>query len=51
MRNKSEEIHAYGLNKNRNSENFLYKFLDEILRDIINQPENVEGWIKLMKIN
>jgi hypothetical protein len=39
------------LNKHRNSKKIGYKFLDEIFRDIINQPKNVEGWIKLMKIN
>jgi hypothetical protein len=35
----------------REFRNFWINVLDEIFRDIINQPENVEGWIKLKKIN
>jgi hypothetical protein len=28
-----------------NSKIFEYKFPGEIIRDIINKPDNVEGWI------
>ena len=50
MRNKKWRNSCIWLNKNGNLEIFGYKFMDEIFRDNINQPKNVEGWIKLKKI-
>jgi hypothetical protein len=29
----------------------IHKFPDEIFRDVINYPENIEDWIKLKKMN